>query len=32
MTDAQVLPMIEGFFAQVFAEDSETLRTWEVHA
>ena len=28
MTEAQVLPMIEGFFAQVFAEDSETLRSW----
>jgi len=29
MTEAQVLPMIDGFFAQVFAEDSETLRSWK---
>ena len=28
MTEAEELEMIDGFFAAIFAEDTETLRTW----
>jgi len=29
MTEADVQQMIDGFFTRVFAEDTETLRTWK---